>query len=127
MEDLRQKKAQIKQLKLKFAFDFPLTHCNELPNSSLNLIDNQMVPRQTQMIENLPLAKSLEPNQEVNLYIIHSWLSDIPDLGKTLQLQAATPCLWTMNKDPKNKYLYGILFNSHIIYSLIISFAFNSS
>jgi len=65
--------------------------------------------------ENLPLAESLEPNQELKPYIIHSWLSDIPDLGKTLQLQAATPCLWTANKDPKNKYLYDIFYINHII------------
>src|SRR5882724_775807 len=105
MEDLRQKKAQIKQLKLKFAFDFPLTHCDELPNSSLNLINNQLrfLDELERLSKNLPLAESLEHNQELKPYIIHSWLSDIPDLGKTLRLQAATPCLWTANKDPKKQ------------------------
>jgi len=104
-------------LNLNLNFDFPLTHCDELPNSSLNLINNQLqfLDGLERLSENLPLAESLEPNQELKPYIIHSWLSDIPDLGKTLQLQAATPCLWTANKDPKNKYLYGIFYINHII------------
>ena len=91
------------------------THCDELPNSFLNLIDNQLqfLDGLKWLSKNLPLAKSLE--QEVKLYIIHSWLSNILDLGKTLQLQVATPHLWTTNKDPKNKYLYGIFYINHII------------
>jgi len=104
-------------LKLKFTFDFPPSQCNDLLKSSLNLLDNQLrfLDGLEHLSEKLPLADSLEANRdEYKPYIVHSWLLNIPDLGKMLRLQAATPRLWTTNNAPKSKYLYGNYYINYI-------------
>src|SRR5882672_2855120 len=101
MDDLKQKTSQIKQLKLKFTFDFPPSQSDDLLKSSLNLLDNQLrfLDGLEHLSKKLPLADSLEVNRdEYKPYIVHSWLLNIPDLGKMFCLQVATPWLWTMNK-----------------------------
>src|SRR5882672_9323400 len=101
MDDLKQKTSQIKQLKLKFTFNFPPSQCDDLLKSSLNLLDNQLcfLDGLEHLSEKLPLADSLEANREkYKPYIVHSWLLNILNLGKMLHLQAATPRLWMMNK-----------------------------
>ena len=108
---------RIKQLKLKFAFNFLPTLCDKLYNGSLLLLDNQLhfLDGLKRLSENLPLANSLQLNwDDYKPYLVHSWLLNIPDLGKTLCLQAATLQLWTVHNDPKDKYLYGNLTLNYI-------------
>ncbi|KAF8460564.1 hypothetical protein JB92DRAFT_3137484 [Gautieria morchelliformis] len=113
-KDVKGKSKELTKLKLKFAFDFPVSVEDQLTADVKKMLNKQL--QFLDGLERLAEGKPLDCNANassddtVKPYSVHSWLMslELPNCpSKQLRIQAVTPPLWkAYRQQSKESYLY---------------------
>ncbi|KAF8506157.1 hypothetical protein JB92DRAFT_3122394 [Gautieria morchelliformis] len=115
-EDIKGKSKELMKLKLKFAFDFPVSVEDHLSADAKKMLNKQL--RFLDRLERVGEGKPLDGNPNAlsddtaKPYSVHSWLMSLKlphSPNKQLRIQAVTPLLWKAYcQQSKESYLYVI-------------------